>query len=159
MKEYLFLFVFISIFGLNSNGQTNREEDFQELVILLFEKQVIQPLELLENLEVDSCIYIGYTCEILDPDKVFILQTNEKQLIKIGSSKNIFFYDIKKWIKIYSCNITDLEATMYIEVIVDNKIIRRGCVEYQNTNSKWVIHKEKIKTIDEDFSWLKQNSR
>jgi hypothetical protein len=158
MKRVL-LFILISFCSLNLIGQNYKEEDFQRLITLMFEKEVIQPSELLNVLEVDSCIYIGNVCDILHPDKVISLRVKGDQKIKVSSLKYIFFYDIKKWIKTYDCDISDTKAVLCLDIIIDNKIVRRGFIKFVKVNSKWKIQDKKIKSIDEDFSWLDESSK
>jgi len=67
--------------------------------------------------------------------------------------KKVFFYDYKSWIFVYNCNITDLKALFYFEIILEKKIIRKGNVSFEFINNKWKLKNKKINKINKDFSW------
>jgi len=125
----------------------------------MFEKEVVISAKLQNMLVVDSFTYIGNVCDIVHPDNVITFQVNENRIIKASSSKHIFFYDIKRWIKTYNCDISDSTAFLWFDIIIDNRIVQRGYIKYTKEDSKWELKDNKIDYIDEDFSWLNESPK
>jgi hypothetical protein len=153
MKNILMLSILLTI-SLYSICQVDNSITINNLIIKLFDEKVLQPKDLMKIIDHDSCINIGHSCKNLHPDKIYVLSASNYQNIRVSASKNIFMDDIQSWIRIYKCELIETKVSFHIDVIIENRIIRQGVIEFVRIDGVWKINRKRVKNMNKEFSWF-----
>ncbi|MEZ5199155.1 MAG: hypothetical protein R2764_23070 [Bacteroidales bacterium] len=150
MKVKIFILSLISFLSsLIAFGGNEQEAVFIELLKEILELKIFCVDDLKTIYKNDTCIFYSNSCacKIFNDCEKHIESSYLDYKLHIWPSDYVFINDVKKWIKIYDCEMSEEKVILNLEIFFNYQIQKRGQIVFNKNDNSWKLGKHKLRIV------------